>query len=549
MELLENYIEYAELFHRIKTKYGENDPFYLRDYQKKFYRFLDQIKGPKRVIVLKPRQAGFTTLCASIYMWKMCTSHHFRGIAIADQYARTMEMRDVYSNFLVSLDDKIRPQVESDNIEKILLDNPRRDELGQKAGLGSAVKYGTARDKNCGRAGSRLFAHMTECAFFLYPDDIDEGIQNSIPLFDNSYIIKESTANGKQGIGAPFYELWLAAEAGESIYKPFFVAWYEVDDYTMPVPVDFRPNQDEKEILKIEPKVTNGNLMWRRLKMSEYRKDMTNTDHALPAKERFKQDFPLTPEEAFRSSGRPVFDPYYIAELQNGLRKCRPSNIAQNIKTENYMLKDRMPEITILSPPQDGRQYFVGADVAEGLEQGDSSAFYVIDDQLNEVATWCGKIDPDMFGHLLIGIGTMYNKALLCIENNNMGHTTVTTVRNAGYHPIYKEVKEDKVKKKKETKYGWRTTELSKTIMINELIRVFRDKDWKPRWIPLLVEMGGLARESNGGVVLNGLDRIVAACLAIMAWKQYKLPVHAIAKKSREYYDTYDSKKSGGMFG
>ena len=543
MNELYNYFEYSKLFHKIVTKKGDVLPFILRQYQKEFVNLILSIEGPKRIIVLKPRQAGFTTICSSFFMWLMATRFNFRGIGLADQHDRTMEMQGIYSNFLLNLDPKMKPQIKLNNSERMVLDNPEMGKPGQAPGLGSSIKYGTARDKNAGRAGARLFGHLTEAAFYLYPDDIDEGIQNSIPLDDESLIIKESTANGRQGIGGPFYELWLAAEAGDSLYKPFFVAWYQVDDYFKQIPKDFELTAAEKDIVKLEPRVKLENLVWRRLKISEYRKDVTKNEHAMPPEERFKQDFPLTPEEAFRSSGRPVFDQAMIQYRTQTLRNIKMQNIAAHIKTKNHVLQNRMQEITILSPPRDGKQYFLGADVAEGLEDGDSSTFYVIDEQLNDVAFWAGKIDPDLFGHLLVGIGDLFNHALLVIEKNNMGISTVTAAKNEGYPNIYRKVIEDKLKKEKRTEYGWRTTELSKMEMMNNMIALFRDEDWKPRWLQLVTEMGLLSREADGNVTLNSMDRTVSAGLALIGWRQTWRPEERKSKKSSAHYDTYTEKK------
>lgn len=538
--MLHDYFKYAQYFHKIKTKIHGVQPFTLRQYQKDYINQIQSIKGPVRSIVLKPRQAGFTTLVSSFFAWKMATNFNFRGIGLADQYDRTLEMSQIYSHFFDSLEIKVKPSILKDNDERLILDNEK------STGLGSGIKYSTARDKNAGRAGSRLFAHLTEAAFFLYPDEIDDGIQNSIPLADNSFVIKESTANGKQGVGKAFFDLWTAAVAGESLYKPYFVSWFKIDDYTIDLKQGLQLTDTEKEIMLLEPNVTQGNLAWRRLKLSEYRSDKEN--QALSPEERFKQDFPLTPEEAFLNSGRPVFDQTKLNRIITNLRNAMPKNFAEHIKTENHVLKNRLKEFKIFQPPRDNRQYFVGADISEGLDIGDSSAICVLDHDLKIVATWKGKIDPDLMGHLLIGIGEMYNNALLIPEKNNMGLTTVITIRNAGYYKIYKKIIEDKTTKERRTELGWRTTSLSKMEMLNETISLFREGDLVPIDIDLAIEMGNISRGANGDVELNGQDRVVSLCLAVMGWKQYKLPIESIVKKSREYYDTYQEKRSGDLF-
>jgi len=534
--LLDNYLLYAKTFHKIRTKVDGVQPFRLRKYQIEFINKIQAIKGPKRVIVLKPRQAGFTTVVSSFFTWKFCTTFNYKGIGIADQYSRTLSMSAIYSNFIKQLDPKITPSVGKDNDERIDLNI-----------MGSGVEYLTARDKNAGRAGTRQFAHLTEAAFYLYPDEIDEGIQNSIPLSENSFVIKESTANGKQGVGKAFYDLWMAASLGESLYIPFFVAWYEVDDYAINPPVDFKPTEMEKQILDLEPSVSIANLTWRRLKLSEYRTD--SESQSLSPEERFKQDFPLSPEEAFLNSGRPVYDQNKLNKIISDLRKASPKNLVEYIKTTNNILKSRLAEFKIFSPPRDNRQYFIGADISEGLEIGDSSSICVMDHELGDVAYWHGKIDPDLLGHLLIGLAEMYNNALIIPEKNNMGHTTVTTIKNQGYYNIYKKIIEDKITKEKRTELGWRTTSQSKAEMLNESIKLFREGSFIPRDINLAMQMANVSRGPNGEVELNGLDRVVAMCLALMGAKHYRLPINNIKKQSREFYDIPESNKSGDIFG
>ena len=122
---------------------------------------------------------------------------------------------------------------------------------------------------------------------------------------------------------------------------------------------------------------------------------------------------------------------------------------------------------------------------------------------------------------MLIAMGEMYNTALLIVENNNMGHTTITTLKNQGYPRIYKKLTEDKVTKQRSEKLGWTTTGPSKNDMLNEGIRRLRDQDANILDVRLLEQMGNTTRGENGRVELNGKDRVVAYCLACIGRKHY----------------------------
>lgn len=519
---LGDYDYYAQKFLKIQTKVNGLQPFKRRAYQKRFSQFLESIKGAKRVIVLKPRQAGFSTDTAGYMCHKMMTLNSFRGIAMADKSGRTDEIANIYKNFIMTAPKEIVPHIGKMNSERIDFDVTK-----------SGISFETAHDPNAGRSTNRLFAHLTEAAFYRYYKEIDEGIQNSIPLHENSVIIKESTANGKGGIGKPFYMLWNSAKAGESIYKHFFVAWYEIDDYQIDPGHGFKLTKEESEIMRVSPLITKAHLAWRRLKISEYLDD--GESEFLTPEERFKQDFPLTDNEAFLSTGSPIFDPISTNILIESLTRNKVPELKDALRLESGILQQYKTNLKIFSPPRKGKTYFIGGDVAEGLAQGDNSSAFVMDESYNQVAAWTGKIEPDMFGYLLIALGDMYNKAVIVPENNNMGHTTVNTIRNEGYSRLYRERVEDKLVREFVTKYGWRTTRKSKMDMLNEFCRYFRDGETRIMDLDLANEMTFITREENGDVNLNGRDRVVAACLAHMGRKHYKGSIEIKTKKSSIY--------------
>ena len=71
----------------------------------------------------------------------------------------------------------------------------------------------------------------------------------------------------------------------------------------------------------------------------------------------------------------------------------------------------------------------VVADVARG-DGKDYSAFHIIDVENNvQVAEYKGQLGTKEYGHLLVGIATEYNEALLVIENANIGWATIQTYR------------------------------------------------------------------------------------------------------------------------
>jgi hypothetical protein len=68
----------------------------------------------------------------------------------------------------------------------------------------------------------------------------------------------------------------------------------------------------------------------------------------------------------------------------------------------------------------------------------------VIDiDSNTQVAEYRGQIGTKEYGHLLVGIATEYNEALLVVENASIGWATIQTVIDRGYSNLYYSPKSD----------------------------------------------------------------------------------------------------------
>lgn len=469
----------------------------------------------------------------------MVTSFYEKGIMLADKFARTQEVHGIYSTYVNNIPEMIRPMIAKNNSDEILFDNPNVAERVISPGLGSGFKSETAQDPNAGRSGTRRWAHLTEYAFYPYADSVDEGIQNSIPLARGTRIFKESTAYGMSGVGESFYAQWNAAVNGDSIYKPFFVAWYEIDDYALSVPKGFLLTKSEIELIKRCPDITNENLVWRRLKLKEY---AAGTESIFSPEERFCQDFPSYPEEAFLSTGRPVFDLNKLKAHINETTKHPPQII--NVKLSKQYLAMYPQFLKAYKPPIKNRKYVIGADVAEGVEEGDFSNAFILDaETLEEVGVFHGHIDPDHFGNVLVDLAEVYNNSLIVPEINNMGHTTLQAIKDRGYRKVYMRAVYDELEESKETlKMGWRTTRANKQTMLSKLVAMYRDAEVKIYSVELLKEMMNLNRESDGDVQLTGKDRVVGACLALVGLTQiYEAATVTIpGKKVKVHFETKD---------
>jgi hypothetical protein len=110
---------------------------------------------------------------------------------------------------------------------------------------------------------------------------------------------------------------------------------------------------------------------------------------------------------------------------------------------EQTYIKDPMEKrgadrnLWIWEPVDYSRTYMVVGDVARG-DGKDFSAFHILDVENNtQVGEYKGQLPPKEFGHLLVGIATEYNNALLVVENANIGWSTIETILERGYINLY----------------------------------------------------------------------------------------------------------------
>lgn len=535
-----NFYNFSKHFLNIEAKGGRRLPFIPRDYQR---RVIDPIiaahkeKRPIRLLVCKPRQMGISTTVAAVNMWLLVTNENMKVKLLADVSKRTDEVFGIYKRFLAGLNEDIMPMISINNDREIHFQNPNKDLIKKDPGLDSGIKAETAKDKHAGRAGTATVAHLTEHAYMEYADKIDEGLGNSVPLMADvfSCIVKETTSNGMDGTGGAYYSAWCEAESGESNYVPIFISWTENDEYEWKAGRDFAPTPYELELIETYKELTFDKLMWRRMKIKDYSKSASSSESALyTPEERFRQDYPLSASESFLSSGSPIFDQDKLTVQIERLRQKPVVKFDVGYFFADTLLELYIDGLEIYDIPKKGTAYAVGADVAEGLEHGDSSHAFIVDTNLNQVARWHGKIDPDLFGILLVALGKLYNNALLGPEINNMGYATLSAIKNANYWNVYeretKDTRTDEIKKQ----IGWRTTAANKLDMLGYLKSRHRDDEIVIRDEMLLKEMRGVTRDPKGDVTLNSKDRVVAACIALQVVKQATLGQYDIKKQKKE---------------
>jgi hypothetical protein len=458
--LLTDFEFYARHCCRIRTKDGRIVPFVLNGVQKRFLKtLLDQLKtsGRVRLVVLKARQQGLSTVISAFQYWWLSQHSAHKGLVMAHEADSTSALFDMYKRLHDNVPEMLRPSTKYSNKTELVFDK-----------LDTGIRVATAGGRSIARGETLQTAHLSEVAFWptAFANTNFNGLIQAVPEVDNTFVFLESTAQGMTG---KFREMWVGAVEGANGYWPFFAAWYETLEYRAPAPEGFKRTPEEEELVELY-NVDDDQLQWRRLKI------------AANGPELFKQEYPATADEAFLTTGRPVFNSEYLNERLKKPKAPIKRMAVYEGKLEEHPLgellvyhdyPDETGGRTLVSPDE---KYVIGADIGMGVRGGDYSVAQVLDSRLRQVAVWRGLIHPDAFAKVLTTLGFYYNTALIAPERNNHGLLTCVSLRDSFYPLIYTDVGEGALEDKDTILIGHLTNEKTKPLIIDKLRAVDRDK-------------------------------------------------------------------------
>jgi hypothetical protein len=471
---------------------------------------------PVRILFLKGRQEGISTWASSRQFKRTATRRYQRALVIAHDLDSTNNIFGMHKTYYENLPNFIRPKRTISNRKEMIFASP----IGDSSGLNSVIRVETAGKGTAGRSGTYIDVHCSEFAYWTDASTVRTSLFQSVPI-DGGIIVIESTANGMTGVGGEFYKMWQEAKAGLNDFIPVFLPWYNQDEYELAGEWDGKHDDrygDEDlylekltEIFGKERAVKK--LLWRRHKI---RNDMGGG--MLSPLEQFKQEYPFTPDEAFLSSGRPVFD---------SVKLLRDIEIAEKfiprigIMTEKgFVDNPNGPYKLFIESADCDKGYAVGADVAEGLATGDFSTMCGIDKNLTLAMTYKDHIGPGDFGHEMVKGCKFLRNALAAPEINNHGHTTFFAMKQLGWHHFYvRPVVEERSDEPTE-KLCWQTNIKTKAVMLDEFVAAWRSGLFIIKDVEMLREMLLVVFNPDGTVTLNGRDLVVAGCIALQAIKQ-----------------------------
>ena len=538
IEILKDDRKYIENLVYIKDKAGNKVKLKLNYAQQKVEQAIKKQEAqnkPVRIIVLKSRQQGISTYIDSLGFKRTITDKNRHFAIVTQETSATNNLLERLKYAKDNLPSALKPIEKKSNAKEIVWENSE----DMNNSLSSRISCYTAGGKEIGRSETIQFLHLSELAFWqdTFAKDNYTAITQTVANAPNTAIIIESTANGFN----LFRDLWY----GDNDYEKVFIGWNEDPSYS--IQCDQLPNKTDEEIeLQKTYNLTDSQLLWRRWCIKNNCGGDIN---------KFKQEYPINPDEAFISTGTPVFNNEVVIKRLNELRKLQEINSPikgyfhieynDNFTRDKILLdklkfiEDKKGLITIFEKPYSQNYYVLGGDTA-----GEGADFYagsMIENYTGKrVATLhMDKLDPVTYVEQMYALGIYYNKALVAVEIN-FDRFPREELARLHYPHQYVRHNVDDFKKNTIDSFGWLTTKNTRQLIVSSEIEIVNNHIELFSSIPMLEQMLTFVRMENGRPDhLDGEhdDLLFADMIAEQCRDQQ------IRKKDLNHYDFYDISK------
>lgn len=587
---------WCAMYAYIKRKGGGDDILFKlnRPQRKLIERFeKKRLAGkPIRLILLKARQWGGSTSTQIYIAWlQLVHQVGLNSLIVGHIKDASTEVRDMFDKLINSYpiellyelgesfnksESKIVGVGQTGNIHRI----PQRN---------CKIKIGTAEKPNSARGGDYNLVHLTEVGLWVAtegktPEDIVRSACSGILLKPYTMIVYESTANGT---GNFFQREYDASKEGRSQFEALFIAWYEIEQYTLALDneVQFAQwlwenrNNSNAENERVESGkylwwlwekgATLEAINWYILERAKY------TDHGLMASE-----YPSDDVEAFVHSGARVFDKYNVEQFRKG---CKTPKFVGDVYADGdegadalknvRFNEDRQGQFWIWSKPDIDEQekitnrYLVVVDIGGRSKKADYSVICVFD-RLNQmeggapvvVAQWYGHIDMDILAWKASQIATYYDNALLVIESNtlethdkerqvdgDMSGYILNQIKDVYSNLYARKQSDEEIKNQLPRKYGFHTNVSTKPKIISTLVKVIRDHLYVERDVRCLDEYLCYEKKKNGayGAIIGKHDDLLMTRAIGLHISFYEMDIPAVVKRHNRLIPK--KKKAVGM--
>jgi len=511
---------------------------------------------PIRIILLKARQWGGSTLTQIYMAWiQIIHKMNWNSVICAHVESTSRIIKGMYDKLLKAYPSEYL----NEGVELELKPYIGSQKTSIIKGINCRVTIGSAEKPDGVRGEHTSMAHLSEVGLWKKtdgkrPEDIVQSVLSGILYIPYSMVVYESTA---KGIGNFFHREWLKAIEGKSNFAPVFIAWFDIDYYSLPIEnyIAFIKEMSEYEWrLWKEAGVTLEQIAWYRTTL----KDMDDW--------RMKSEYPSFADEAFQSTGSGVFEAEDVNNLMEGCLepKGRFDVFAKGRNGKEALEGVRMSpnpfgNLFVWEFPDDvtrmTRRYVVSVDIGGRSEKSDWSVITVFDryfmtdpDGVPEVvAEWYGHTDHDLLAWFAAQISELYGHAILVFESNTLesegtegshGEFILDEIADV-YDNLYSRTSAQKIREGLPLRWGFQTNKQTKAVLVDTGIRLLRDDGYIERNVECCYEYRKYEIKPDGtfgAVEGNHDDRVMSRLIGLYVcydYENYPLPALIVTETSR----------------
>ena len=436
---------------------------------------LEALMLHKRIIVLKARQMGMSTVIRAYIFWQLYVAEE------PIQWGTLLHHEKSFKAF--------------QRIDEIFIKNMptllKRD-------ITSAVTHymfndtGTGHEKFTARSdtGTRAFvfgaAHLSEFAF--YPDQEDTLAIVDATVGDGQIVI-ETTPDAP---GDHFYHLCMEAPGNGWTLVTYW--WWQHAPYSSAATEGFKRTDAERAIEKrYDTKLTDGQLQWRREKI------------ATTGLSKFMREYPGSIEDAFSFPEAAYFETPDIDAIGSVLK---PNDAGEYVTGEFSEFDD----------------YILASDVAAGVG-GDYTGIKIISaSTLQQVYSWrSNTITPEETAERIVFLASKWGNPLVIVESEKYGAQTLQRLRLLNYTRLWQSTDGK----------DWVTNAKSKLDMYGNLRSFIRERVISELDLLTLMELRSLRVERVTPEAPQGLHDDLADTLALAYRALRDLPRSALTQSRK----------------
>lgn len=417
-------------------------PFKLFPRQKDL---ITDISENRRVITLKPRQAGITTTCAAYITCQIALASKESPetvLIVGRDEALSINLLEKIEAFLLQLprwfwgNEFYSPDPNSEVNKRDIFKTHNKKRLELKNGC---KVYAKSSGKNAARGISSVsWLIFDEAAF----------IENGKDVYAQA--VATTSTGGKTimistpcGMDELYYETYHGAMTGKNDFHVTELRWYQDPRYNQFLKWQKFDKDTGTIISEVEDEVLNkkGDIKydperWLALERDGYKPTspwyvgMCNAFNNDPIK--IAQELDVS----FVGSSDNVVDGQYI-EMQKTLNNREP----------DYTLRDpALPETWVWKAPIEGHHYVMSIDNSKG-DSDDATAIEIVDIDgidddgqpcMEQVLEYNGKLFGDEIGDIAYNYGRLYNDAFCVVEDiGGYGSATILRMVALGYPNMY----------------------------------------------------------------------------------------------------------------